>query len=46
MMCLGFKPGAGGWEAQTKPWSYGSFDQYKVLLDHLIGAIYKQQNVF
>ena len=22
MMCLGFEPGAAGWQAQTKPWSY------------------------
>ena len=24
MECLGFKPGAAGWKAQTKPRSYGS----------------------
>ena len=24
MVCLGFKPGAAGWKAQMKPWSYGS----------------------
>ena len=24
MVCLGFEPRAAGWEAQTKPWSYGS----------------------
>ena len=23
MVCLGFKPGAAGWQAKTKPWSYG-----------------------
>ena len=23
MVCLGFKPGALGWKAQTKPQSYG-----------------------
>ena len=23
MVCLGFGPGAAGWKAKTKPWSYG-----------------------
>ena len=23
MVCLGFEPGAAGWKAQMKPWSYG-----------------------
>ena len=23
MVCLGFEPRAAGWQAQTKPWSYG-----------------------
>ena len=23
MVCLGFKPAAAGWQAQTIPWSYG-----------------------
>ena len=26
MVCLGFEPGATGWQAQTKPQSYGGGD--------------------
>ena len=30
MECLGFEPGAAGWKAQMKPWSYGGHQVYFV----------------
>ena len=30
MVCLGFKPGAAGWLAKTKPQSYGGHQLAKV----------------
>ena len=31
MVCLGFKPGAAGWKAQTKPRSYGGHPDMIIL---------------
>ena len=32
MVCLGFEPGAAGWLAQTKPWSYGGHPSVCVII--------------
>ena len=39
MVCLGFEPGATGWQAQTKPQSYGSHPNQMQGLKHFENAL-------
>ena len=38
MVCLGSKPGAAGWQAQTKPWRYGGHLVCLSLPTYLVGV--------
>ena len=40
MVCLGFEPGAAGWQGQTKPWSYDGHHQFKDPLSRCLATDY------
>ena len=45
MVCLGFEPGAAGWQAKTKPRSYGGQLQFMTLIFYFKVKCFKLQDL-